>query len=71
MREKVSENKVSLDHVSVVTLVSDFTANSVVKPLVHELQVIAGQQSHFYLFTLLPSMCASFLPSNSSRTAGT
>jgi len=46
-------------------LVSDFTANREVKPL------LAGLRSHFYLFTLLPSVCASFLPSNSSRTAGT
>lgn len=32
MRENVSEHKVSLDHISVVTLVSDFTANTEVKP---------------------------------------
>lgn len=59
-----------LSQISLQTLKSN-PCLALLSYLVHELQVIAGLQYHLYLFTFLPSMCASFLPSNSSRTAGT
>lgn len=78
MREKVSENIVSQDTFA-VTLVSDFTANTFSRSparLCFHISHMSCRWSQdyglvFIHYTFLPSMYASFLPSNSSRTAGT